>query len=440
MRAHTTRAVLAGAFALLAVGCGRGDGTEDVATVKEIDVAQSVEDAGPFRAELTTTDDALGSDLMRMTGVVDPAVGAFDVEVVVGAGATPPEGAVDDFDLPGAPTFGLRSDGSSLWAHIGADDDRGWVALGDPGDLGAAVGTPLPDPTEVLDDLRGTLTFTEVGGDEVDGVATTHYRATAPAPDEADDEADEGGPGPGAEVWVDDQGRPRRVELDGTTMTFTDYGVPVAVVAPAVVDSDAGFAGLAGLDATTPRLTGDWSLLSSGSLGERPWEVWEAPATIGEVAVRCRTFELDAGADRPARPGLPGLPSGDDAPFGDDSPFGEAMAHLPFHDGAMGVCPSGLAGGAASSDPAVIALIDLWAQDRAAGLKVSDRFADRPVTVALADGSTVELPVDAAGIAVWDWSDAPAAVDELRLADGTVTCPVQGGEGSIAIVGVCVRA
>jgi hypothetical protein len=141
----------------------------------------------------------------------------------------------------------------------------GWLSL-TPEDLGTTadalgLGAGAYDPSSVLESLRGVSGEpTVVGTDVVRGVPTTHYAATVdladalaqlPEDQRAMVEAQLGKLGDGAipiDVWVDDDGLPRRLAMDmgqmlGSlglggdvsavmTMELFDYGVPVDIEVP----------------------------------------------------------------------------------------------------------------------------------------------------------------------------------------------------------------
>lgn len=180
-----------------------------------------------------------------------------------------------DLDAPGAEGFGTEMrfvDGvmyMRMPTELGAPTP--WISL----DIAAVAGedvlaelTAGSDVTQTLHYLRGAGDITEVGREEVRGVATTHYRADVDLGRAADlmpgDQRDQfeaaveqfeamaGRTSMPVDVWIDDAGLPRRmnyrVEMDGgalgdqlpgdgsLTMSFSmdvyDYGQPVSVGAP----------------------------------------------------------------------------------------------------------------------------------------------------------------------------------------------------------------
>lgn len=426
------RVALTALVALVAVGCGRSDDPEEVTTVREIDLLAETSEAGTFRmtlvAEEVVDDDAgvVTRGTTEMAGVVDPATGAFDFEGRFEEVHEAPEGAVDDLDLGQRVDMAMRSDGTSRWVRMGTDGSGTWLDWSeDEDDEGLEVdedadwlsGDLMLDPMAYLARIREqATTFTEVGRDEVAGVATTRYRATV-----------EGDGTQTVDLWLDDDDRPRRVEADEVTMELTDYGVPVEVVVPDDVgDEEEDF--LALVAAFGPRVTGDWTLLARGAVAGQGWEVYEVDAVVGEVATHCWTFELEDAEPDPS--------------FAEMEPGLGFLDAFPAHDGHDATCPGGVRGGGRSSDPALTPVGgSLFSfEPGAAGLRVSDRFADAPVELVLDDGEVVELPLTG-GVAVWDAGTiAPGTeVVEVLLADGSVSCPVDGADGAIYDVGLCVR-
>jgi hypothetical protein len=94
---------------------------------------------------------------------------------------------------------------------------------------------PTVDPQELVSRLEAEgVEVTEVGAEDVRGVATTRYAVTLPA-----DATDAAAHNLSGDVWIDADGLVRRVELRGagdTPFTMTaelfDIGRPVTVTTP----------------------------------------------------------------------------------------------------------------------------------------------------------------------------------------------------------------
>ena len=249
------RAVLAGlvlACLVLVAGCSGGSGA--AAVVPPPNPADAIRqafvttrDAGTARVALASRTSAAGQPLdVTGDGVLQLATGAADLGI----------------DLP---SLGGRvrvlSTGGTVYAALppGITSFLGggkpWVAVdlarlsGASGPLAGLGGGLTTDPAQQLAYLQGVRDDARVVGPEpVDGVATTHYAGTIdldrvpaasdPAARPALDrlEAQLGSSTLPVEVWVDEQGRLRRVlqtvRTTTTTVTFSDYGVPAPVDPP----------------------------------------------------------------------------------------------------------------------------------------------------------------------------------------------------------------
>jgi hypothetical protein len=121
------------------------------------------------------------------------------------------------------------------------------------------LGGGASDPTSTLQYLRGAGDVTEVGKEELRGVATTHYhaeidlvKAMAKVPAADRDRAEAGVKALGRslpmDVWIDAEGRVRKTSLDmtmqvagraahaGETIEYLDFGAPVDIAAPPADD------------------------------------------------------------------------------------------------------------------------------------------------------------------------------------------------------------
>ena len=213
----------------------------------------------------------VAADTLRLVGAASQAAadaGSFRMEMefsVESSGLEIDFGGTADVVAATGDTRGeLEVPGSGETVRFLATDGRGWFELpeGSPMRLGGKrwVGFPLPDggatmtqdPLDLLRLLSGQDGVLDLGGDEVRGVDTRHYRA------ELDTEAlaalaeeQQANPlignqlrqldGTGRfDLWLDDEDLPRRlrvvVEAQGVTAVFGfemyEYGVDVDVTPP----------------------------------------------------------------------------------------------------------------------------------------------------------------------------------------------------------------
>jgi hypothetical protein len=135
----------------------------------------------------------------------------------------------------------MRNDATTLYVRR-AGDDR-WASV--TGDVAgtAALGTGPGQAVALVDLLGGEVSDVEdLGTDEVDGGSARHARVTVDA--EGADEQLQALAGPDGEleleVWIDDDGLPVRLRLDGevqsipliVTVDLTDWGAPLDVAIP----------------------------------------------------------------------------------------------------------------------------------------------------------------------------------------------------------------
>jgi hypothetical protein len=165
------------------------------------------------------------------------------------SGAVVLDGVIDfaskAVDMSSAPSAASKSQtillGDAIFSLVpgkGAANGKPWLKVSRASLAPAVGGTDLAglsqtsvDPIPVLADLQTSSRGTRVGRDTVRGVAVTHFRAIL-------------GPVSGAtagkaDLWVDGQGRLRRIAEDSgptaavtTTTEFYDFGIPVHIVAP----------------------------------------------------------------------------------------------------------------------------------------------------------------------------------------------------------------
>lgn len=221
---------------------------------------------------------AVGDDVLRLVGSASSAAaeaGSYRMEMELGV-----DGSGIHVSLTGtAQVDTATGDGSGTMTVPGGRElsflttnGRGYFELPQtsPLRLGGKewVGFPLPadqpvteDPLLLLQLLSGDGEVREVGRDQVRGVATTRYRASidrdrvrALAQEQTSAvlpaQALELVSGGSADVWLDDDGLPRRLvvalDADGMEVTFAfemfEYGADVRVAAPpaAVVVDVAG--------------------------------------------------------------------------------------------------------------------------------------------------------------------------------------------------------
>jgi hypothetical protein len=243
------------ALTLVAAGCGSGG---SLALDPVASAANRTLDKGTGRFDLQTafTLPLLGRATVSGEGSFDNAKQAMDVTLNVnGIGAGMPTSVelrllqqAMYVQLDGLPAGGQLPKGKS-WVKV--DLERALKKLGvDVANLGAGQ-----SPTGVLAQLRGSTNTQKVGTETVDGVRTTHYRGTVDVQDALDqatakerktlqrllDEAKAHGVDATSttfDVWVGDDGLVRRLtqrvgSVGHLTMTFSDYGEPVHIEAPA---------------------------------------------------------------------------------------------------------------------------------------------------------------------------------------------------------------
>jgi hypothetical protein len=253
IRSRRFAALLLAALAALAfAACGGGDSGGE----------------GSSRIALTVTSDVPGQD----APIVFTGEGEFDYEAQKGRFAYD----LSDLFAAAGQDFGSEPaeiviDGTVIYMKFpaltsllpGATD---WLKF-DLTTLGQQSGIDLSqlqqlnqgDPTAILEYLRATGEVEEVGTEEVDGVETTHYRATvdvdkavAQAPEETRDQVQAqidqlkaaGISELPIDVWIGSDGLPRRLAYDITVdvsgqeahtvleMNLTDYGVDVQIEPP----------------------------------------------------------------------------------------------------------------------------------------------------------------------------------------------------------------
>ncbi len=459
-RGHRRLAALvaAASLAVAAAGCGSADEPETVEVVQDLDLLEGAEAAGSARIswELDLSMPSDGDDLemdgivpgvevrvrQAAEGLVDLGTRASEWSGTYAMEAVFPDEAVDQ-PLPGwTQHFEVRTTAEGEWFRGWQDGEEppAWLAeISAPDDGPDADETPelsLDDPTEFdptafVDLLRDAATsFTVVGEEEIQGDATTRYRAVVDL-DALDPDGNLGLGEDGSvevDVWIDDDDRLRKVETEGLRLELWDFGTPVVVEAPTDVttDDDAVFSGRR----FAPEIVGDWSVAASGTSAAGDWEVWSAPATAGaeDASTTCRTLEVDGDG------GLADAFGGLADAFGDEIP-------VPHHEGHLAACGNGTFGlstGTFVPDPAlqIVPRLGMGAPAVVAFAVRDDVAGDGTVRLVLDGAEPVELSLDDQGIATWAPGEGQVLVS-VDLDGGAVTCPTSaGGEGIDAAVGL----
>jgi hypothetical protein len=250
--------------AAVACGGGGGDGEGGGSDTLLAAAADAAKDAESAHVDMTVDISLGGQD------VTLEAEGEFDFTEKIG---TMTMNASSAAGMPGVGTMEVILEGDYMYVKGAAFDSvlggKEWGRINLATMSGAGAGQFNQDPTQYLEWLRGAGgDVEEVGAEEIDGVSTTHYKGDLPidgiveqAPDEEAAHSIRAGlamfgdvdsfP---VEVWVDDEGLPRRMTLlmqaeeeDGFStdieIDLSDYGVDVAVEAPDSykdIDSPAG--------------------------------------------------------------------------------------------------------------------------------------------------------------------------------------------------------
>jgi hypothetical protein len=239
--ARVAAALAAPLAVVLLAGCGGGGDVLDATGAPTEAVAATATPAFLAQAAERTAAVETGTVEAEITadGQTVTVTGQFDTSGPSGSATVTTSGG------PGADV--VFSDGVLYVKPQGLDGflgsaDKPWLKfdLAAQGDLAGLLpdGVTLPsiEPQQLLDDLRAEgIEVTEVGSEDVRGVATTRYAVTVPA----DATARAGIDGASGDVWVDADGLVRRIELrtDGAH-AFTvhaelfDLGQPVTITVP----------------------------------------------------------------------------------------------------------------------------------------------------------------------------------------------------------------
>ncbi|HMJ77971.1 MAG TPA: hypothetical protein VK507_18460 [Iamia sp.] len=434
-------------LATVVAGCGRGDGTEEVGVVRDLDLMEGVEAAGSarmsFRREssVPTTGWGVAGPERRMVmegeGVVGFATGERRWSGSLVTETIPPESAVDEYlvappahlEIIGTPDGGW----SRGWAE--GEDAPAWTSVGglvdaDTGGDGGRLDPTATDPTAFLDSLREqAATVTAVGPDEVRGDATTRYRAELDDGDGADDDERV------IEVWIDDDDRLRRVESDGMHLELWDFGTPVDVDAPTDIADPVD---LGSSDGTRPTVDGDWAVAAQGTTAGAAWTVYAARADVLGAATTCRTLEVDGAAEDG---------SAADGGWGELEFAAHGAALATCGNGALSAGPSGFV-----TEP-TLQVLSAGAGSLLVGFVVASEHAAGGITLVRDGADPVPLTLDPSGLAVWDGTGS-APITAIELDGGAVRCiyvtgaedgraslvPGETGPGIGLFPPVCLRA
>jgi hypothetical protein len=420
---------LAAALAMIAIGCGRGDGSEDVTVVDDLDPLQAVEDAGSARISFEVDLELPGEDVrIRSTGEGIAAYPDGDLEL---AGESTIEGEGVAEPGPGVAQHAevRRVDGTTYLRLWNEDEDPpSWIEMPDApgGGDGLGGGQMVTDPMAVLDTLRDEArSFTEVGSEDVRGDAATRYRAEVD-PEAFDDITGLWGEDAPDEVtvdvWVDDAERLRRMEAGGLVLELWDFGVEVDVEVPEDVEAAPDLGGaMDELRDTFPQVEGEWSEQATGTTSGAAWTVFTAAGSMGDQPTTCRTLELASGG-----------PTEEVPPAVEDPP-------LAMHGTRPATCGSGsvsVALGSFEPDPDVQLLVPMGTADDPAlvAFVVDPERAGGGIRIVRDGAEPVDLPVDPSGVTVWDGTGSTGIV-AVQLDDGAQTCAITEQPGQEVVDG-----
>ena len=237
-------------------GCGAKDAIDPVAQAAE----QTGQESAEIRLSGSVTQGPLSVPLSG-SGVVDPAKKKARLTIdttVPGFGSMQVEEMLDGL------TLYMRMDqltrmlpGGKPWLKVDLEK------LGEAGgvDMQALMQSGGGDPTQYLKFLEAVGDSREIGKERVNGVETTHWRATIDMEKAAKGLAEQAGvkeiP---VDAWIDGDERIRRQTMAwsqqganiAVTVDFVRFGVPVAVTAPPA-DQVMDFTALAGLAGARPQ-------------------------------------------------------------------------------------------------------------------------------------------------------------------------------------------
>ncbi len=262
-----------------------------VAAIAAVALAKSVnpvsaavaktEDAGGAQLALTVTaDDGSGhSATVTANGVFDETSADITVDASSALAAANLPDAGGNIELrylqengdpviyANAPALSAFIPGGKSWVRVDLEQAAQKLGI----DLSGLAATTAQSPASALDLLRANGSVETLGTKTVDGVSTTHYRATIDLTKAA---ANLGSTGQKAmdqflahggtstvpvDVWIGDDGYVHKLTIDestgqghvSVTLDLSNYGTPVTVTAPAASDTlDA--TGLVGMMGSLP--------------------------------------------------------------------------------------------------------------------------------------------------------------------------------------------
>jgi hypothetical protein len=241
---------------LVAAGCG-GGGAIAVDPVASAADRTLDKQTGRFELNVSMNLPQVGRTTVSGEGTFDTKEQSMDLTMAIPNTAA---GAPTSLDLRMLyPVMYVHLNGRAFGTEL--PSGKSWVKI-DLQKALSSLGVSLPEleaggnqsPTEALAQLRGSKDAEQVGTETVDGVRTTHYRVKVDLEEALDratpkerealqgllDKAKDAGvdvQGTKVDVWVGADGLVRRTteelgNLGTVTMTFSDYGTPVAVEAP----------------------------------------------------------------------------------------------------------------------------------------------------------------------------------------------------------------
>lgn len=227
--------------------------------------ATKSENAGGAKVSLSVgVDTSNGSFAVSANGVVDKGQADITTDlssVLSAAGLPASNGSVelrylqesgDPVVYVNAPALSSMIPGGKPWVRL--DLEQAGKSLGV--DLNSMLAQAAQNPSSVLDMLRAAGSVDTVGTETLDGVQTTHYKATidlakaaglmgGPASEAVQHLIDNGGPSTlPVDVWIGSDGYVRKLTVDETVANGTesatvhlnlglsDYGTAVNVTAP----------------------------------------------------------------------------------------------------------------------------------------------------------------------------------------------------------------